>query len=334
MILQKLWKPCRTKSRVIQPLKDGNPQGKYRWVDEELGRKESLVVGANDTLKRKISVLLHDSHMGRHSGVQATIKKIKSLFYWKHMRKDVRNYLRQCGACQRCKPILQHPAGLLQPLPIPEAIWVDISMDFIGLPKSHGKDTVLVVVDRLSKYAHFLLLSHPFTATSVAQLRIKSSNRCLENYLRCMTSEYPKEWATWISLADWWYNSSFHSVAQKTPYAIVDGQSPAIHIPYVLGDGKKKKKKANRGRVERELGVGDLAYVKLQPHGQQSVVWRTCAKLSPRYYGPFPVIAKVGHVAYKLELPTQAKIHPVFHISLLRKREGPAPPTSFLSEDG
>ena len=100
-----------------------------------------------------------------------TKKRIANVLYWKGLSKDVRNYIRACVVCQRNKPGLSSPAGLLQPLPIPNAIWEDISMDFIeGLPRSRGKDTILVVVDRLSKYAHFLALSHPFIAATMAQL--------------------------------------------------------------------------------------------------------------------------------------------------------------------
>lgn len=72
--------------------------------------------------------------------------------------------------CQRCKPDLSAYPGLLQPLPIPTQVWTEISMDFIdGLLSSQGKTVILVVVDRLSKYAHFMPLHHPYTTAQVAQ---------------------------------------------------------------------------------------------------------------------------------------------------------------------
>lgn len=87
------------------------------------------------------------------------------------MKTVVLQFVACCDVCQRHKNEIVASPGLLQPLPIPDTLWRDISMDFIeGLPSSDNKTVILVAVDRLSKYAHFLALSHPYTASTVAQL--------------------------------------------------------------------------------------------------------------------------------------------------------------------
>jgi len=81
----------------------------------------------------------------------------------------VRDYIKGCVVCQRNKTEHLHPAGLLQPLEVPSVVWADIALDFVeGFPRIGGKSVVLAVVDRFSKYAHFITLGHPYTAISVA----------------------------------------------------------------------------------------------------------------------------------------------------------------------
>lgn len=87
------------------------------------------------------------------------------------MKRDIKGYVKGCDICQRNKIENLNPAGLLQPLPIPRHGWTDISMDFIeGLPLSWGHSVIFVVVDRFTKYAHFMRTSHPYIASSIAQL--------------------------------------------------------------------------------------------------------------------------------------------------------------------
>lgn len=76
--------------------------------------------------------------------------------------------------CERNKTMALSPAGLLFPPEIPNQIWSDISMDFVeGLPKSRGFEVIFVVVDRFSKYGHFMTIKHPYTAKSKAELFVK-----------------------------------------------------------------------------------------------------------------------------------------------------------------
>jgi transposase InsO family protein len=166
--------------------------------------------------------------------------------------------------------------------------WTHISMDPVeGLPKSNNKDVILVVVDRFTRYAHFLTLSHPFTVQDVIASflenifklhglptvivtnkdriltsnlwqalfkflniklhlstayhpetdgQIEKVNQCLENYLRFMCFTTPKRWYYWLSLAEWWYNTSYHTSLNLTPFQALYGFPPPQVAEVVLPD--------------------------------------------------------------------------------------------------
>lgn len=84
----------------------------------------------------------------------------------------------------------------------------------------------------------------------------------------------------------------------------------------------RMKQHADSNRTEREFAIGDYVYLKLHPYHQKSLLKRPSHKLSPRYYDPFKILEHIGKVAYKLQLPPQCKIHPTFHVSLLKKHVG------------
>lgn len=315
-----------------------------------LRAKGRLYVGANQNWRVKMVQMIHDSSIGGHAGILGTYQRMKKLFYWPGLKKEVLEYIKRCDICQLNKGEHVASPGLLEPIPIPEGAWELITMDFIvGLPKSDGKEVILTVVDKLTKYAHFISLSHPFKAREVAteflntvyklhglpkgiitdrdpiltsnfgkelmeklgiQLKLSTAyhpqtdgqservNQCIETYLRCMVFQQPKTGVRWISLAEFWYNTNFHTAIQTTPFEALYGYSPP-HLPMgmppksaneavneVLRDRQitlqglkeqlrraqeRMKKFADRRRTERKFKTGDWVYLRLQPYRQLSV---------------------------------------------------------------
>jgi len=100
------------------------------------------------------------------------VTALRKEYYWPGMKKNVAEYLARCLECQQIKAEHLHPAGLLQPLPIPEWKWETISMDFIsGLPRTkRNNDSIMVVVDKLSKAAHFIPVQSTYKVVQIAHI--------------------------------------------------------------------------------------------------------------------------------------------------------------------
>lgn len=170
-------------------------------------------------------------------------------------------------------------------------------------------------------------------------------NQCLETYLRCFVQSTPKTWSRWLALADFWYNSAYHSTLGKTPFMVVYGQEPrqlgitsehAAPPPeleqwlderqqmqdllrqHLVRAKQIMKSQADKHRSWCEFQVGDQAFLKLQPYIQTSVARRANHKLSFKFYGPFTVIRRINDVTYELQLLANSSIFPVFHVSQLR----------------
>lgn len=149
--------------------KDSVPH--FSLQDGLLKFKGRVWIGNNQPLQLQIMSALHCAPVGGHSGFPVTYRRIKQLFAWKNMKTTVKTFVSHCLTCQQAKPDRSKYAGLLQPLPVPSQAWQAISMDFMeGLPSSHHKTCILVVVDRFTKYGHFIPLAHPFTAAMIARV--------------------------------------------------------------------------------------------------------------------------------------------------------------------
>ena len=142
------------------------PRSGYTLENGVLKFEGRLCVADVPELKGKILQDSHGSRFAVHIGNTKMYQDVKQTFWWPNMKREIAEFVSQCLYCQQVKAEHQRLAGLLQPLPIPEWKWEHISMDFvIGLPKTQkGMDSIWVIIDRLTKSAHFLPVKTSFNA--------------------------------------------------------------------------------------------------------------------------------------------------------------------------
>jgi hypothetical protein len=139
----------------------------------------------------------HDSAYSIHPGRTKMYKDLKTRYWWYGMKRDVTEYVALCDTCQRLKAEHQRPAGLLQPLKIPEWKWEEIRMDFIvGLPRTQaGYDSIWVIVDRLTKVAHFIPVKATYSGAKLVELYM-SRIVCLHGVPKKIVSDRGSEFTS------------------------------------------------------------------------------------------------------------------------------------------
>ncbi|GJU89475.1 putative reverse transcriptase domain-containing protein [Tanacetum coccineum] len=294
-------------------------------------------------------LVMHESHKSKysiHPGSDKMYQDLKLLYWWPIMKADIATYVSKSLTCAKVKAEHQKPSGLTP----------------------SGYDTIWVIVDRLTKSAHFLPMKKMYSMEKLTQLYLKEvvcrhgvpvsiisdqdshfterTIQTLEDRLRACVIDFGSSWDRHLPLVKFSYNNSYHASINAAPYEALYGRkcrSPVcwsevgdsqLTGPELIHDTTEKivqiknclltahsrqKSFADRRTKSLEFEVGDMVMLKISPW-KDVVLFGRHRKLSPHYIGPFRILARVGPVAYTLELPEELKgIHSTFHVSNLKK---------------
>ena len=351
----------------------------------------------------------HDNPTHGHPGVSKTLQLLRRRFTFPDMRTKVATYVKQCATCQQNKSSRHAKYGNLHFSTPPVESWEEVTMDFITkLPPSiegHSGvtyDTILVIVDKLTKYAHFVpckgtltaeqlgflvldrliryhgiprklisdrdkLFTSAYWRTLVAQMGIhhklstafhpetdgqtERTNQTLEAFLRHYVNNAQDNWVSLLPMAQLALNNHVSETTKATPFAANYGKdppmfhdirpSPNAHVATSNVTGLKRLHEeisdnitSSQARITKarykenkngpQLKEGDRVYLLTKNLKTR----KRSKKLDHVKVGPFLIAEQKSEVSYRLQLPRNARIHPVFHISLLE----PADPAIPLQE--
>nr|GEX67338.1 putative reverse transcriptase domain-containing protein [Tanacetum cinerariifolium] len=298
----------------------------------------SLKVGST-TLDDKVIVtlrlrdlIMHESHKSKysiHPESDKMYQDLKQLYWWPNMKADIATYVSKCLTYAKVKSKHQKPSRLLQQPKIPVLKWERITIDFRSLQKALGTN-----LDRSTAY-------HP-------QIDGQSERtiQTLKDMLRACVIDLGSSWDRRFPLVEFSYNSSYHASIKAASFGALYGRKCRSPICWSeVGDSQltspeliremtekivqsnnrlliahsRQKSYADRRSKPLELEVEDMVLLKVSPR-KGVVRYEKHEKLRPCYIRPFMILARVGHVAYTLELPEELKgIHSTFHVSNLKK---------------
>ncbi|KAL0156950.1 hypothetical protein M9458_048196, partial [Cirrhinus mrigala] len=324
------------------------------------------------TLRPRVLAKVHNTPSSGHPGIEATLQLLGNRFWWPGQCADTIQFISRCAICNISKVPHRLPAGLLQPLPVPQRPWSHIAIDFVtDLPPSNGYTTILSIIDRFSKACRFIPLAKLPMAMETAELlcnwvfrlyglpedivsdpgpqfssrlcqcgltsgyhpqangQVERLNQELTRFLRTYCHNQQDTWSRYLFWAEYAQNSLRKPSTQLTPFQCILGFQPPLfpwsgepsNLPAVNSWFQQSEETWNQAHIHLQSAIrrtriqADRRRRPNPPYEPGQWVWLStrdlrlrlpCRKLSPR-----------------LKLPSEYRISPTFHVSLLKPADSP-----------
>nr|GEW91226.1 putative reverse transcriptase domain-containing protein [Tanacetum cinerariifolium] len=290
-------------------------------ADETLCLKNKSWIPCSGDLR---ALIMHESHKSKyliHPGSNKMYQDLKKLYWWPNMKAEIATYVSKYLTCTKVKAEYQKSSGLLVQPMIPVWKWENITMDFVTkLPKtSTGQDTIWVIVDRLTKFAHFLPMKETNSIEKLTRQYLKevvTRNGVPVFIISDRDGRFTSQFWQHLPLVEFSYNNIYHTSIKVSPFEELYGRKCRSPICYAeVGDAQLTGPDIIHETIEKIIQIKKLQNARDR---KKSYANRRCKPLE--FQVRDKVLAKVGTIAYRLELPDQLRrVHITFHVSNLKK---------------